>query len=182
MKPIAIIFDLETTCQDKEIDANFDKELLEIGAVKVDETGNVLETFDLIVIPTRTTITPYCIELTSITKELVDQEGISFKEAMNSFKIFCEDLPLFSWGFFDKKQLIKDCIVNQYPLNGFLTNHRSLRHEHVDVYGLKNRVEIKPALKMLDLPFEGTLHRGIDDAINIATIFKHMLKNPKFKL
>ena len=45
-----IVFDLEATCEDPMIDPDFDKEIIEIGAVKI-KNGKIEDTFDVFVKP-----------------------------------------------------------------------------------------------------------------------------------
>jgi inhibitor of KinA sporulation pathway (predicted exonuclease) len=52
----------------------------------------------------------------------------------------------------------------------WLKNHISLKHQYADIKGIKG-VGMPTALKMEGLTMEGTHHRGIDDAKNIAKIF-----------
>ncbi|OMG46548.1 hypothetical protein BK140_26615 [Paenibacillus macerans] len=42
--------------------------------------------------------------------------------------------------------------------------------------GTEKGVGMERALKMLDLPLDGTHHRGIDDAKNISKIFRQNIR------
>ena len=46
-----------------------------------------------------------------------------------------------------------------------------------DLKGLKKKVGMNGALEILQIPLEGTHHRGVDDAKNIAKILHWCLKN-----
>lgn len=61
---------------------------------------------------------------------------------------------------------------NSY-INWLNQKHRSLKHEHGKALNLNKGkgVGVQKALSMINEKFEGTAHRGIDDAINIAKIF-----------
>lgn len=59
----------------------------------------------------------------------------------------------------------------------------SLSQDHINVKelfastkGLKKKVGMKGALGILGIPLEGTHHRGVDDARNIAKILDWCLK------
>jgi inhibitor of KinA sporulation pathway (predicted exonuclease) len=50
--------------------------------------------------------------------------------------------------------------------------HHSLKHEFATIHGIKP-CGMEKALGMLGMSLDGTHHRGIADARNIAKIFKH---------
>ena len=79
-----------------------------------------------------------------------------------------KNITFCSWGYYDKKQLIKDCERHKvkYP---FL-KHRSLKHEFARKRNIKPK-GMRKALQICKLQLKGTHHRGIDDARNIAAIF-----------
>ena len=178
----SVIFDLEATCNDRNIEPNFDNEIIEIGCVKVTEKGEVVDKLTLLVKPTRSIVTPYCTKLTTITKNLLNKEGIEFKDAYSKFEAFCEDSEnVFSWGFYDNKQLRKDCKINKINCDAVISKHRNLKEEHKDLFNLKRGIGVSKALNKANLSFDGTQHRGIDDALNIAKIYKHMVETKDFK-
>lgn len=167
---IQIIFDLEATCEDKSINPNFDNETIEIGAVKIVD-GEIVDEFQTFIKPIRSRkLTDFCKELTHITQEQVDN-GQSFKNAISDFRTWAgEGAEFLSWGFYDRKQLEKDSRYHRMNAD-WLKGHRSVKHEHQAIKGLKRGVGVIKALRMEGLQFEGTHHRGIDDAKNIAQIF-----------
>jgi inhibitor of KinA sporulation pathway (predicted exonuclease) len=79
--------------------------------------------------------------------------------------VFC------SWGDYDKNQFLQDCGFHHisYP---FASTHLNLKAEFSRSIGLKKKVGIGGALKHLGLEFEGSHHRGLDDARNIARIVR----------
>ena len=72
-------------------------------------------------------------------------------------------------GGYDKKQVDQDCNYHNLP-NPFSEGHRNLKKEFSDALPSKKRFGVGLALRKLGLEFEGTAHRGIDDARNIARI------------
>jgi 3'-5' exoribonuclease 1 len=188
-----IIVDLESTCW--ENDRSRQNEIIEIGAVKLDENLNIVSEFQTFVKPKlHPVLSDFCKKLTSIRQEDVDQAP-SFKEALKAFHEWMgEDYWLCSWGFYDKKQLKMDCELHKLP-TGWLRNHISIKHQHGKMVVEELRAAGKPqsqikrfergvgmetALKMLNIPLEGTHHRGIDDARNIAKIFVKIFEQLKF--
>jgi len=165
-----IVFDLEATCEDKAINPHFDNETIEIGAVKI-VNGEIVDEFQNFIKPVRSNqLTEFCKNLTHITQEQVEN-GLTFLEAISEFQKWAgENAEFLSWGFYDRKQLEKDLAYHGMSAN-WLCNHRSIKHEHQEIKGLSRGVGVIKALRMEGLQFEGTHHRGIDDAKNIAKIF-----------
>lgn len=168
-----IIFDLEATCEDRNITPRFDNEIIEIGAVKVID-GAVVDEFQTFVRPQRTSVlTTFCKELTSISQGDVDVAP-TFPEALNAFRQWASkdvsEYVLASWGFYDRKQIEKDARHHGVSWSELRT-HRSLKHEYQDIRRLKRPIGMKGALQKEGIPLDGTHHRGIDDARNIAKIY-----------
>ncbi|MCL2604680.1 MAG: exonuclease domain-containing protein [Defluviitaleaceae bacterium] len=171
-----IIYDLEATCDDKSINPRYPHEIIEIGAVRLNETAQLLDSFQTFIKPTTAPIlTDFCKNLTGIRQGDVDNAPF-FAHAICDFEqwitIRDADTMLISWGYYDKTQLLEECENNHY--NGIivdlLANHRSIKHDFAKLPG-KKRCGMKKALEILGIPLTGTHHRGLDDAKNIAKIF-----------
>lgn len=77
------------------------KELLQIGAIKVDTefAYKEIESFDLFIKPQKNPeLSDYIQKLTGISQQQVDSQGFIAHEAMTKFKDFCGDLPIYSYG------------------------------------------------------------------------------------
>ena len=166
-----IILDLEATCwKDRSIKPN---EIIEIGAVKINEQGEILDEFCAFVKPKiNPVLSDFCKALTTITPAEIDAAD-DYPNAIERFKKWidiADDYLLCSWGFYDKSQFTKDC--NLHGLDtGWLKNHISVKHQYAEINALKKPLGMGAALKREKLKLEGTHHRGIDDARNIAKIF-----------
>lgn len=178
-----IIVDLEATCwEDKG--PRYKSEIIEIGAVCINEQGKTESEFCEFVKPTLNPIlSEFCKQLTTISQANVDAAG-SFKEVITRFKSWInteEDYVLCSWGFYDKSQFKSDCELHRLDTN-WLNHHISLKHQYADVKNLSRPIGMGGALKMEQLKLEGTHHRGIDDARNIARIFTRHMGQWKYPL
>jgi len=168
-----IILDLEATCwEKKDVQPN---EIIEIGAVCVDDDQEIIGEIDLFVKPkVHPILSDFCKKLTTISQEMVDDAPL-FPEAIKAFqdwiKGFKDDYILCSWGFYDKTQFKNDCTLHKLDTR-WLKNHISLKHQYSDFRGIAG-AGMPTALKKEGLTMEGTHHRGIDDAKNIAKIFVH---------
>ena len=113
-----IIVDLEASCwkgwKNQEL-----METIEIGAVKLDVQLAIVSEFTIFIQPVRTeSLSPFCIELTSITQVDVDQAE-PFPAAFMEFVKWVGWQPFrwYSWGNYDRKQLFKDIAYHavEYP-------------------------------------------------------------------
>lgn len=184
MSKIFIVVDLEATCWDKadtKKPSGFRNEIIEIGAVKCNETGDVIDEFCMFAKPMKhPIISEFCTTLTTIKQEDIDSAK-DIKEVLDEFflwslALFHEDkdtVKFVSWGYYDKRQFRDDLQLNKMDkevIND--SNHFSLKHLHGEWNNLKKPIGLGGACKFEKIVFTGTAHRGIDDARNIAKIFK----------
>jgi inhibitor of KinA sporulation pathway (predicted exonuclease) len=174
-----LIVDVEATCWNGKVPDGMDNEIIEIGVCLLDiYSGEVTNDKGIIVKPQKSVISPFCTELTTITQEMVDSEGISFKDACNILrKEYCsQSRPWASFGAYDYNQFQKQCSLNgiPYPFGASHINVKTL-------FALKRKLVREQgmvgALAILEIPLEGTHHRGVDDAKNIAKIMRWILNN-----
>ena len=176
-----LVIDLEATCDDKGAVPKHEMEIIEIGAVLVDaDTFEIEAEFQTFVRPIlHPTLTPFCRELTSITQAQVDAAP-GFPAAIAALAEFIRaqspgHLPLFgSWGNYDRGQFMQDAKLHEVELP-FGPDHLNIKQAFSDALGTRKGLGMARALKRLGLPLEGTHHRGIDDARNIARILPYAL-------
>ncbi len=172
-----VIVDLEATCWEKGSSPKR-MEIIEIGAVKMDgSTFEKLSEFSSFVKPVQEPIlSDFCTELTSITQKDVDSVPV-FPEVFKDFLkwIGYEPYYLCSWGEYDLKQFKIDCERNSILLPNGFKNHLNIKKKFCELHGIRS-CGMKRALQILEIPMEGTHHRGIDDARNIAKIFRWILQ------
>lgn len=169
---LRIIFDLESTCwEDKDFQAA-NSEIIEIGAVKFNcKSFELVDKFQTFVKPLYyTELSDYCKNLTSITQADIDTAP-SFATAYWHFMSWAGDCPLFiGWGESDGAELAKACkqhSIECFPARKYL-NGKQLYTYFTGIRGggLKKRVTTA------GLQFQGTQHRGIDDAIMTYELLK----------
>jgi len=163
-----IIVDLEATCDNKI--TNMVHEIIEIGAVKINENGELIETYDEFVKPAiNPVMSEFCRNLTGIEQFRIDKAD-TFPKVIEKFKKWLnEDYFLCSWGHYDKKQFINDCKLHEID-SEWAEKHISIKHEYAKINKCKP-CGMSKALEREHITLTGTHHRGIDDAKNIAKIF-----------
>lgn len=167
-----IILDLEATCW-KDRNVKKQNEIIEIGAIKIDGNGKIISEFSEFVKPKlNPELSDFCKDLATIEQSDIDSAD-TFDIVIERFKKWInldEPYILCSWGFYDKNQFAKDCDLHNLDKN-WLNNHISLKHQYVKIKKLNKPIGMSGALKREGFELDGTHHRGIDDARNIAKIF-----------
>ena len=168
-----IIFDLEATCWEGSPPGRV-SEIIEIGAVKISQFGEVSDYFSRFVKPVlNPSLSFFCQDLTSIRQEDVDRAK-SFAVVAEAFQdwidIWEEDYTLCSWGSYDKRMLIQDCQLHRMEWD-WVERHINLKYQYHQFRRLRKMWGMKSAIEAEGFEFEGTHHRGIDDAANLAKLF-----------
>lgn len=178
-----IVIDLEATCWKNMMD--FSKmEIIEIGAVKLNsETLQVIDEFAVFVRPEiEPMLSDFCRDLTSITQNDVDSADsfdLVFPQLLRW--IGKEDYKIVTWGNYDIRQFNIDCDRHHLDLpEQFEKDHINLKKTFA-IWKKRRPCGMKHALRTLNIPLEGTHHRGIDDARNIAKIAKAVFSDKKNK-
>jgi len=174
-----IVIDLESTCWKDAPPAGQKSEIIEIGICVLDTAdGKITLNQGLLIKPENSEVSPFCTELTSLTTELLEKEGVTFTEACKILKneYQANDLPWASYGNYDKNMMTNQCKSRSivYPLS---EDHINVKTEFSIHFKTKAKGMAR-ALNQLNIELEGTHHRGKDDAKNIAKIlFKIHNKN-----
>ncbi len=158
---MVVIFDLEATCWMGDKDKQ--SEIIEIGAI--DGYGNQFQAFVRPIY--HPVLSKFCKDLTHITQEQVNNAE-TFDIVIQRFKVFVGEKTLVSWGNYDRKKILEDCTL--WKVN-WKFRHFNLKAVHAEILGIRP-CGVMGALKREGFKFTGTHHRGIDDAINIAKIYK----------
>ncbi|KMN16969.1 3'-5' exonuclease [Pseudomonas weihenstephanensis] len=178
--------DIEATCD--EVDdsesprplavAPDQMETIEIGLVVIDlESLEIVDEFQHFVRPQmHPTLTAFCKKLTSIQQADVDGAR-TYQEIGDELRTFAASYPnaaWASWGDYDARQLERDAGLAGCPslLEGL--PRFNARKWHAGLYDDRPK-GLKQTVESLGLEWQGTYHRGIDDARNVACIIKEML-------
>ncbi len=172
-----IIIDLESTCWEGNPPEGQVSEIIEIGICTLDmKTQEVGTPEGIFVLPVKSEISSFCTQLTSISPEMIAQEGIDLAEACQILKkkYKSKERVWVSWGDYDRRQFEKNCGFRNiaYPFGATHLNAKTwfaLRHQ------LSHELGMAEALQHANLPLKGTHHRGVDDAYNIAMLLKSVL-------
>lgn len=165
------VVDVEATCWDGRPPEGQVNEIIEIGLTVIDLAARErVSKHRIVVRPRRSTVSPFCTELTGLTQTEVDA-GIDLASACAQLtaKYVANERGWASWGDYDRKQFRRDCAATgtDYPFDDRHTNAKAV---YASAFGLRRPIGMAQALEQSGLPLEGRHHRGDDDSWNIAAL------------
>jgi inhibitor of KinA sporulation pathway (predicted exonuclease) len=169
-----LVVDLEATCDQPESFPRDESEIIEIGAVLVDSTTlQPLGEYQTFVQPVQhPKITPFCTQLTSITQAQVEHAPLLRAALAALGRWLPQPATLASWGAYDRNQLRRESQRKRIKLP-WDDKHLNIK----EAFGKRagHAMGVGQALRRMGLRFEGTPHRGIDDARNIVRLLPYAL-------
>ena len=173
-----LVVDIESTCLEGGFPPKGQaNDIIEVGLCSLDlATGRRLGKVSILVRPERSTVGPFCTQLTTLTQEQV-AAGVAFKDACKRLEEeFQAPQRLWaSYGDYDRRQFEKQCrdVGVRYP---FGPSHLNVKTLFAAARGLREEVGLPQAVALSGLALEGTHHRGHDDAWNVAAVLWELLK------
>lgn len=175
-----IITDLEATCDENNKLPRHLSEIIEIGAVAVNEKLEIIGEFQTFVKPVKTTdLTDFCKSLTKIKQSDVDS-AVLFEKAYYNFENWFLNFsnPMFcSWGGYDFRALNRAC--EEIKIKFHFDEGTNLKNLFGKKQNNGKELGLGRALNMAGLNFIGTPHRGIDDSKNIARLMPYSFYDKK---
>ena len=185
MKHVVVDLEMNPVSREfREVRRKLNEEVIEIGAVRLDENFQQEAEFQCYVKPEYGPIKKHITSLTGITQAMVADKK-TYAACFQDFVDWVgeEETKIYSWSMSDIKQLRSE---RRYKLPDFdigWLNARwvDLQQEFDDRLGLHNSLALKHALGAMDHKFEGTQHTALADAINTSAILTLMQDDAKFK-
>lgn len=182
-----IIFDLEFNQAYTKTDAlditnrKCPFEIIQIGAVKLNDQLQFVQTFNAFVKPILyPTLHPFVEKLTGISNsDLAEAE--SFPSVYKDFLAFMGEEPLVFgvWGLVDIKELIRNCIFHKIEILSQVEyiNIQKLASTVCDSPN-KSNIGLNTALSILGIAQLEPLHDALSDAIYTARVYQHIHDEP----
>lgn len=154
-------------------------EVVQIGAARLDaKTFAVKARLSLLVKPVKNPVlSGYFCQLTGITQEQVDRDGVLFPDALAQFRAFIGTAPAASYG--DDDKVIRD---NQ-TLHGLTADFYALNigpwfKEHGAPYGVVKGVNSGALARTVGAPLDGAVaeHNALEDVRSITAAYKFLLE------
>ena len=177
-----IIVDLEfTPVEDWNVRQHLEKEIIEIGAVRLDENYEYVDSFDMYVQPEFTHISKNVNNLTGINRtDIIDSP--SFEDALDKFTdwIGSEKFRIYEWSENDKAQIVCECKYKEKQTVLCNKHWRDIQRIYARVFHKSHIQSLESAMAELAIEFDGTMHRACDDAKNTATLLQIMAVKEKY--
>lgn len=176
-----VVIDLEAQCWKGNPPKGYEKDIIEIGVATVCLYSLKAEYGEgILVKPDKCQISPFCTKLTSITQEMIEEDGVPLGRACRRImeKYSGRKRVWGSWGNYDKSALGSECHRRgvKYPMS---KTHWNIKSIVVPFLGWDREIGLDGAIKEMELEFEGVHHRGVDDAYNTARILAEVLRRSR---
>ncbi len=165
-----VILDLEFNGTYSKRRHKFFNEIIEFGAVKVDEQLNIIDTFSELISPQISKkLNTHVSALTHITYKELSESKNTFTHVLSLFRKFLSDSLLMTWGTSDILVLMENCgyYLGNEELT-FLKNYCNLQaycQEALDYHDRSKMMGLSTCAELIGVNFEkDSLHRALSDA------------------
>ncbi len=178
-----IVFDLEWNQSPKGKEGAIDHlpfEIIEIGAIKLDENRNPIGEFQQLVSPSVYSQIHYKIsEVTHLDMKILQREGIPFSEAIRSFLAWCgKDFWFVTWGSMDLTELQRNMVYfgEEIPFPMPLLYYDLQKLYSLEYHGGDEKMSLDQAVEEMGIPVdeEKPFHHALDDAFYTGQIMAKM--------
>ena len=187
-----IVIDLEmNTIWKKPERLIWGREIIEIGAVMLDENLQEVSSFRTYVKPEyNRKISNGIMKLTGITNKMVNQAP-HFEEAFKMFLNWClgpkDEVAIYAWSNADYQQVTNELLLKGITLNAEeqkLVNEEwnDFQNEFDVQMGFEHQLSLSAALELAGIDFSGRAHDALDDARNTAELLQAYKDESRYKL
>lgn len=163
-------------------------EVIQFGAVMLDEFMQVIDEFSCFVNPEYAIVTKNITSLTGITSEDLDGAPC-FKQALEEFLGWIgndiNDTYIYSWSDIDEHQIkneVKEKDIIDSRLDIIFDHWIDFQKEFGAKIGYSSQpISLVNALASVDLDFEGKQHNALNDSRNTARLFKLCADKEQFE-
>lgn len=183
-----IVMDLEWTAwagswQCRWTRAGEEMEIVQIGAVRLADTPDLeeLDAFEILIRPRiNSTLDSYFIDLTGITQDVLDRDGVDLKDALAAFADFTDEVSGFL-GFGDELA----CVTHNCQLYGLadpFAQRRCADARNVIMSILDtDRIPTSSDLpQLMGFTPPGVMHQGLSDSRCVAEALRRARKAGRF--
>ena len=175
-----VILDLEWNGAYSKKARKFVNEIIEFGAVKVDEKLNIVDTFSMLVTPQiGKKLNNRVAQLTHITSQELFDSNNTFTHVLSKFRKFLSDSVLMTWGTSDILTLMENSkyylLDNKLPFMKKYCNLQAYCEHRLDHHDKSRQMGLSSCAEQLDIDINGLeLHRALDDSKLSLICFKKL--------
>jgi DNA polymerase III epsilon subunit-like protein len=162
---------------------DLDNEIIEIGAIKLDNYMKPLKEFKAYIKPSVIPVlNPKISEITNITEENLEK-GLSFQAGMDKLSEIIDDGDIIcSWAKDDIIEIINNAIYYKYENLNWLKNYLDLQEYSTKILAKKKSLSLKNALEELKIKVDNNkLHDALNDAVYTSEVFKRIYNSRVLK-
>ena len=182
-----VVIDIEMCIVQKEYrwkDYPYEHEIIQIGAVMMDEAFEITDEFSSYVCPKYGRIDHFIQDLTGIGNKEI-REAPSLKEALEKMVSWLAgyEVTFYSWSRTDYIQLSREISakgIDEEKMAVLLDKERWVDYQQTagKRFDKPWRMSLEDALMFAEVELEGKQHDGLADARNTARLIAKMEKNP----
>lgn len=172
-----LFLDLEMSMHPYKKDPTFTQEIIQVGYILEDPSGNVIKTYIEIIKPTiHHKLSKRTLKFLEITQEDVDK-GIDFSTFYEDFQALIDtyDPAIIVWGKNDFLALKEAYQINKLPTLTNQTRYINLLKVIKNYYHLRNDIGLFNALELLHGTAINQIHNAYEDAHATMQIFHQFL-------
>lgn len=150
-------------------------EIIEIGAVKLDDTFRLIDERKFYVKPQYyTKLHRRIVQLTGIRDAVLAEEGQPFPEAFAAFREWCgEEYSYMTWSTSDLPILVDNMLLHGIDISDLPDTYDIQRIFCREIMRINRRLTLDDALKVLN-EHGDPAHDALHDARNTATVIQHL--------
>lgn len=162
--------------QKRMVGGGLRNEVIQLGAVMLDENYNMISEFNSYVKPRYSSITPSIYNITGITSEMIENAD-DFITVLDKYKLWLgdDDITTFCWSDSDFTQIWTEVSLKAKHREDLLEPLKSfvdLQYIFCEQIGAEVPVSLESALAFLQMEYKGQIHTANCDAFNTARILK----------
>lgn len=165
----------------------YSNEIIQIGAVKLNEDFDYIDQFSRFVSPRYGRIDYFITQLTDIRQQDVCKASSLSDVLVEMMKWIGDDTPtFFSWSDTDYYQIRDEIHAKRMDFENMewlLEKENWVDYQQTvsRKFGFDRQLKLSDALDLTDIDVEGRLHDGLADAFNTAMMIAKLEKNPGMK-
>jgi len=176
----------EFTAGQRSLVPGVNGEVIQFGAVMLDENYNMISKFSSYVKPSYSSVTPAIQKLTGISNNSL-QGADDFITVFDKFSYWRGDgdITTFTWSKTDHNQLWNELEAkgqHRYDLFSCLKNFVDLQEIFGKLVSSRTAVSLESAIRLLQMDYEGQVHTAYSDSYNTARILHKLFCTDSLEL
>jgi len=156
----------------KTLESPIRGEIIQIGAVRVSESREVLDEFQVLIRPKYyKKLNKKISSLTGIKDAVLKEKGVPFPEAMTAFQKWCgEDIVFLTWGFDDIRILKENLLLFHLDTKWVDRWYNAQMIFNAQTDGTSAQKALKTAMEIMGIEATRPAHDALGDAYHTALI------------